>query len=154
MGRSLFSQRLHVVSHLYLSSFCLKIPPAMRTRQDQSLGLEDPLEESTATCSSILAWRIPWTEEPGSLYSPWGHRVGHDWSDWAHSNDLIDALFCLTIVIHFVDVRKTEPSDSSPAGLLVNSVDYLTAYHAQGRPYLMKHNFHQEKWLSNVGTVR
>ena len=35
---------------------------------------EDPLEEGTATHSSILAWRTPWTEEPGELYSPWGHK--------------------------------------------------------------------------------
>ena len=34
------------------------------------LGEEDPLEEGMATCSSILAWRIPWTEDPGGLYSP------------------------------------------------------------------------------------
>ena len=38
-----------------------------------SLGWEDPLEEGMATYSSILAWRIPWTEEPGG-YSPWGHK--------------------------------------------------------------------------------
>ena len=37
----------------------------------QYLGQEDPLEKETATHSSILAWRIPWTEEPGGLYSPW-----------------------------------------------------------------------------------
>ena len=39
--------------------------------QVQSLGREDPLEDGMATHSSILAWRIPWTEEPGGLYSPW-----------------------------------------------------------------------------------
>ena len=39
----------------------------------RSLGQEDPLEEEIATHSSILAWGIPWTEEPGS-YSPWGHK--------------------------------------------------------------------------------
>ena len=44
----------------------------------QSLGQEDPLEEKMATHSSILAWIIPWTEEPGGLYSPWGQRVGRD----------------------------------------------------------------------------
>ena len=44
-----------------------------------SLGGEEPLEKDMATYSSILAWRIPWTEEPGGLYSPWGHkRVGHN----------------------------------------------------------------------------
>ena len=37
----------------------------------QSLGLEDPLEKEMAACSSILAWKIPWTEEPDG-YSPWG----------------------------------------------------------------------------------
>ena len=40
----------------------------------QSLGQEDPLEEDTAIHSSILAWRIPRTQEPGGLYSPQGHR--------------------------------------------------------------------------------
>ena len=38
-----------------------------------SPGREDPLEEGMATHSAILVWRIPWTEEPGELYSPWGH---------------------------------------------------------------------------------
>ena len=43
----------------------------------QSLGREDPLEEGMATHSSILAWRIPWTEEPGRLQSTGLQRVGH-----------------------------------------------------------------------------
>ena len=43
-----------------------------------SLGWEDPLEKDMATHSSILAWRIPWTEEPGRLQSLGSHRVGHD----------------------------------------------------------------------------
>ena len=47
----------------------------------RSLGREDPLEESTATHSSILAWRIPWTEDPGRLQSMGSHIVGHNWSD-------------------------------------------------------------------------
>ena len=44
----------------------------------QSLGQEDPLEEEMATHSSILAWRIPWTEEPGGLQSMVSQRVRHD----------------------------------------------------------------------------
>ena len=44
----------------------------------QSLGWEDPLEEGMATQSSILAWKIPWTEEPGGLPSMGSHTVGHD----------------------------------------------------------------------------
>ena len=50
-----------------------------------SLGGEDPLEEGMATHSSIIAWEIPWTEEPGGYVQFIGsHRVGHDWSDLAH----------------------------------------------------------------------
>ena len=44
----------------------------------QSLGWEDPLEEGMATLSSILAWRIPWTEGPGELQSMGSQRVGYD----------------------------------------------------------------------------
>ena len=43
----------------------LKSPPAVQKTQVRSLGQEDPLEKGMATHSSILAWRIPWTEEPG-----------------------------------------------------------------------------------------
>ena len=46
--------------------------------QFRSLGEEDPLEEEMATCSSILAWKIPWTEEPGGLQSTGSQRVGYD----------------------------------------------------------------------------
>ena len=48
--------------------------PAMQETQVQFLGQEDSLEKGMATHSSILAWRIPWTEKPGGLYSPWGHK--------------------------------------------------------------------------------
>ena len=47
------------------------------------LGWEDPLEEGMAAHSNILAWRIPWTEEPGGLLSTGLRRVGHDMSDLA-----------------------------------------------------------------------
>ena len=52
--------------------------PAMQETQVQSLGREDPLENEVATHSSILAWRIPWTEEPGGIQSIGSKRVGHD----------------------------------------------------------------------------
>ena len=51
---------------------------AMQETQFQSLGQEDPLEKGMATCSSILAWTILWTEEPGGLQSMISKRVGHD----------------------------------------------------------------------------
>ena len=62
----------------------VKNPPAMQEPQEmqvRSLGWEDPLEEGMATQSSILARRIPWTEEPGRLQSMGSQRVRHDWSN-------------------------------------------------------------------------
>ena len=53
--------------------------PVMQEIQVQSLGHEDPLEKGMATHSSILAWRIPWTEESGGLQSMGLQRVGHDY---------------------------------------------------------------------------
>ena len=52
--------------------------PTMQETQVRSLGLEDPLEKEMATHSSVLAWRIPGTEEPGGLPSMVSHRVGHN----------------------------------------------------------------------------
>ena len=52
--------------------------PAVRETWARSLGWEDPLEREMATYSSTLAWKVPWTEEPGSLPSVGLQRVGHD----------------------------------------------------------------------------
>ena len=80
------TERLHF--HLSLSSSILpwaslvaqtvKRLPAMQETWVRSLGREDPLEKEIATHSSILAWSIPWTEEPGRLQSMGSQRVGHD----------------------------------------------------------------------------
>ena len=62
----------------------VKNMPAMQETQETwvlSLGLENPLEEEMATHSSILAWRIPWTEESGGLQSMGSQRVGYNWSN-------------------------------------------------------------------------
>ena len=56
----------------------VKNPPAMQKTWVRSLGWKDPLEKGTATHSNILAWRIPWTEEPGGLQSMGSQRVGHN----------------------------------------------------------------------------
>ena len=56
----------------------LRILPAIQETRVQSLGPEDPLEKGMATHSSIHAWRIPWTEEPGGLQSMGSQRVGQD----------------------------------------------------------------------------
>ena len=55
----------------------VKNSPVMQEMWVRSLGQEDPLEKEMATHCSILAWRIPWTEEPGGLQSTGSQRVGH-----------------------------------------------------------------------------
>ena len=65
----------------FLGGSAVKNPPAMQEPQEmpvQSLSREDPLEEEMATHSSILAWKIPWTEEPGRLQSIGLQRAGQD----------------------------------------------------------------------------
>ena len=52
------------------------------------MGWEDPLEEGMATHSSILAWRVPGTEEPGGLQSIGSQRIGRHWRDWARMRSL------------------------------------------------------------------
>ena len=75
----------HVVSFDfgYMLVQLVKNPPIMQEMQETwvwSLGWKDPLEEGMATHSSILAWRIPWTEEPGGLQCMGLQRVRHDWA--------------------------------------------------------------------------
>ena len=60
-------------------------PSAMQRTQVRSLGGEDPLKKGMATHSSILAWRIPWTEEPDGLQSMGLQRVGHNWATNPHA---------------------------------------------------------------------
>ena len=69
----------HVCINIYLlkgfpGGSAVKNLPAMQEVQVQSLGWKDPLEEGIATHSSVLAWRIPWTEEPGGLQSMGSQR--------------------------------------------------------------------------------
>ena len=72
----------------YLVAQAVENPPAMQDPQEmqvQALSQEKPLEEEMATHSNILAWRIPWTEEPGGLQSMGLQRVRHNLSDLAHT---------------------------------------------------------------------
>ena len=62
----------------FLGGSACKEPFAMQQMRVQSLGQEDPLEEGMATNSSVLARKIPWTEDPGGLWSMESQRVGHD----------------------------------------------------------------------------
>ena len=64
----------HIISYmLKLVAKAVKNLPVMQEMWVRSLGWDDPLEKGMATHSSVLAWRIPWMEEPGGL-SPWGHK--------------------------------------------------------------------------------
>ena len=79
----------YIIIWVSLMAQRLKRLPAMQETWVRSLDWEDPLEKEMATHSSILAWRIPWTEEPGGLQSTGSQRVGHDWttslsSQWYH----------------------------------------------------------------------
>ena len=68
----------HETTRSFPGGSVVKNLPAMQETQVQSLGQEEPLEKGMATHPSILARRIPWTEEPGGLQSIASQRVGHD----------------------------------------------------------------------------
>ena len=69
----------------------------MRESQVRSLGWEVPLEKEMATHSSILAWGIPWMEEPGGLQSMGSQRVRHNWASSLH----FTSLYVITVVLNF-----------------------------------------------------
>ena len=85
----------------------------------RSLGREDPLEKEMATHSSILAWRIPWVEEPGGLQSTGQQRVGHDFTFTFTFNvvtnlQLLEVLFLVVVVFnleHWLGEYFTSCSD-------------------------------------------
>ena len=98
----LLSMGLHRVGHDWSDSAAyfiypvvaqtVKRLPAVRETQVRSLGWEDPLEKEMPTHSRTLAWKIPWTEEPGRLQSMGSQRLGHDWATHTHTH--IIALQC------------------------------------------------------------
>ena len=80
--RSFLENNYFLLKHCWASLVAqlVKNPPAVQETWVQSLGWEDPLERGKATHFSDLAWRIPWTEEPGGLQSTGLQRVRHDWA--------------------------------------------------------------------------
>ena len=81
MGFEVFflrAQNTKGTKRLPLWAQMVKRLPAMRETGVRSLGREDPLEKEMATHSSTLAWKIPWTEEPGRLQSMGSQRIRHD----------------------------------------------------------------------------
>ena len=92
----------------------LKCLPAMWETWVQSLGRGDPLEKEMATHSSILAWRIPWTTEPGGLQSTGLQRVGHNWVASLSLSSNYDAIIVENILnnwIHKLDLYELTQSE-------------------------------------------
>ena len=81
-----------------------RLPPMWET-QVWSLGQEDPLEKEMASHPSILAWRIPWMEEPGRLQSMGSQRVGHDWATSPHFTSLMIASCIINSLTNSVSVQ-------------------------------------------------
>ena len=82
----------------------------------QTLGLEDPLEEGMATHSSILAWRIKWTKEPGGLEVIGSQRDGHDSSDSARTHTLTPRRGLVFVVTHKLITSVPLELDQSKQG--------------------------------------
>ena len=80
--------RIYIQNYLGFptGSAVMNLPAVQETQETKvwSFGWEDPLKEEMATHSSILAWKIPQTEQPGGLQSIGSQKVGHNWSDWTH----------------------------------------------------------------------
>ena len=99
--------------------------PAMQETWVQSLGQEDPLEKDMATHSSILAWRIPWTEEPARLQSMRSQKIRHDWMTSLHFTspyirhffnckwNLMTPCHLLKPLIEFLLTQSTDPNRNS-----------------------------------------
>ena len=99
-------------SIMSLVAWTVKCLPTMQETQVRSLGRENPLEKEMATHSSIHAWKIPWTEEPGRLQSTGSQRVGHDWATSVHFTlRHVPTSFLSQLWVH-------EPSPSEPPGKL------------------------------------
>ena len=122
------------------------LPAKAREQEMQvwSLGLEDPLEKGMATHSSILPWRIPWTEEPGGLQSIGSQRV--DWRDLVHHKGgwtpilslLPGALlgflysncgFCSPFLLQWISQKIFQNSSHNYHGTTVNSLQFPRAQH-------------------------
>ena len=86
---------------VFLMAEMVRNLPAMQQTWVWSLGWEDPLEKGMAPDSSILAWRIPWTEEPGRLQSMGSQRVRYDWMTNSHTLPHLQKVFLISLSLPF-----------------------------------------------------
>ena len=94
--------------------------------QVRSLGREDPLEEEMATHSSILAWSVPWIEEPGRPQSVGSESVGRDWSDLAHMVQLL--IYILTDYAGYYNLNKESFKNFKPLILKMEINGFIYIY--------------------------
>ena len=115
-----------------------------------SLGQEDPLEEGMATYSSILAWRISWTEEPGRLWPTGSHRIRHDWSNlkctpahaqWNCTTQIETWTHCL-----FIEITHLVSELNEAQALYVLSQEEFSEIQSNRskRMYLERYIFHRQ----------
>ena len=97
--------------------FMVKNPLAIQETWFRSLGWEDPLEKGMAIYSSILAWRILWTEEPGGVQVIGSHRVGHNYSNLSWQSFLPQCHFLGQFISYRLPSSRPE-RESLPCGLL------------------------------------
>ena len=88
--------------------------PTMQETQVRFLRWEDPLEKEMATHSSVLAWRIPWTEEPGRLQSTGSQELDTTQQLNHHHPKVIDNLWCFSICVVGILLFREFPSDLDP----------------------------------------
>ena len=157
--------------------------PAMQDTQVRSLDPVDPLEKEMATHSSILIWRIPWTEKPGALQSMGSQRVGHDWATFTFNSVVFWFTSVHTSYYKYIFIHKysccsvtklclilCDPMDYSMAGFcvllhlpefaqthvhLVN--DAIKSSHPQSSPSHLALNLSQHqglfKWVDTSNQV-
>ena len=97
--------------------------PAMQETWIWFLGQEDPLEKGMTTHSSLLAWEIPWTEQPGGLQSMGSQRVRHNWA----TNTLMD-IWMVTDLCHYNDVWTFCPNHMTAFGVTRGSWSVLSKW--------------------------
>ena len=139
-------------SHMEVQDFhvaqMVKNLPAMQETRVQPLGQEDPLEKGMASHSSILAWRIPWAEEPSGLQSVELQRVRHDWvtNTWEYASShrgggmlLITQLLIWAVGMYSILMTRTNAKPHSD--LRTKRLEILFSW-----PYTMKSNSHCLGW--------
>ena len=117
----------------------VKNPPAVQETWLWSLSWEDPLEKGMATHSSILTWRIPWSEEPGGLQSVGFERVGHNWvpNTHTHTHRMIQIPYWEWQYLHQEGIFHLRTDGSFYLRWLFCVIIFLSKYHQSRSLFLV-----------------